>query len=232
MKRRIEKPATLAIAPQDQKNEQRRRRVESQDEIEKVPQRRRPIFADRERHRAKGPERSRLHDDADHAEHRMHELIDQASDRRSALAELHQREAEQNRKEQNLKDIAYLEDRGPARLAQSALGTADEGADDTVGDDVQDIVDRLHLPGRVRVAFDLRRLFGGQLLHRKARAGPPRHADQNADDQRQRRNDFEIEERLHADPTDAFGLVDVRDARNHGAEDDRRDRHLDQLDEG
>jgi len=40
-----------------------------------------------------------------------------------------------------------------------------------------------------------------------------------------------IDQRLDADAADFPCILDMRDAGNHGAEDDRRDHHLDQLDE-
>ena len=51
------------------------------------------------------------------------------------------------------------------------------------------------------------------------------------DHQREGRDDLEIDQRLDADAADLLGILDMRDAGNHGAEDDRRDHHLDQLDE-
>ena len=51
------------------------------------------------------------------------------------------------------------------------------------------------------------------------------------DHQREGRNDLEIDQRLDADAADLLGVLDMRDARDHRAEDDRRDHHLDQLDE-
>ena len=51
------------------------------------------------------------------------------------------------------------------------------------------------------------------------------------DDQRQRRNDLEIDERLDADPADGLQVANLRDAGHDDAEDDRRDHHSDELDE-
>ena len=56
----------------------------------------------------------------------------------AAFAHPHQGEAEENGEEQDLEDIADLEHRRRARLAQSGVGR-DEGADDAVGNDMQEI---------------------------------------------------------------------------------------------
>ena len=51
------------------------------------------------------------------------------------------------------------------------------------------------------------------------------------DDQRKRGHDLEIDQRLHADAADLLHVLHAGDAVHDGAEDDRRDEHLDQLDE-
>ena len=56
-------------------------------------------------------------------------------------------------------------------------------------------------------------------------------ADDQPDHEREGRDDLEIDQRLDADAADFLGILDMRDAGHHGAEDDRRDHHLDQLDE-
>ncbi len=71
---------------------------------------------------------------------------------------------------------------GAVGAAAAALGRSDEGADDAVGDDVQDIVDRLQLGGGLDVAFDLRLLLRRQRLDGKAGARLPEQADGDADD--------------------------------------------------
>ena len=127
-----------------------------------------------------------------------------------ALAQGHQREAEQDREQQHLKDVA-----------------AREGADDTVGNDVENEVDRMLCLG----LFHEVRHGAGIGLRRDA--APDRHevADDEADDQGEGRDDLEIDQRLDRDAADLLGLLDMRDAGNDRAEDDRRDDHLDELDE-
>ena len=65
----------------------------------------------------------------------------------------------------------------------------------------------------------------------EARARTHQISDQQPDDQREGGDDLEIDQRLDADAADLLGILDMRDARYHRAEDDRRDHHLDQLDE-
>jgi hypothetical protein len=56
-------------------------------------------------------------------------------------------------------------------------------------------------------------------------------ADDEADRQRQRGHDLEVEQCLHADPPDLRQVAHGSDAVHDGAEDHRRDHHLDELDE-
>ena len=161
-------------------------------------------------HGAEGAERGGLHDDGDDAEHRIGEIVDQFAHALAALAQRHQREAEQDGEQQHLQDVAF-----------------GEGADHAVGNDVEYEVDRLLL-GRLLGEGRHRRRVG---LGADAAADLEQVADDEADHQREGRDDFEIEQRLDADAADFLGALDMRDAGDHGAEDDRRDHHLDQLDE-
>ena len=141
----------------------------------------------------------------------MRDVVDEIPQGMAAFAERHDREAEQDGEQQHLQDVA--------------LG---EGAHDAVRDDVQHEFDRMHLaglPGELGRGGGIRHLAG----EIGARAGDV--GDEQADDQREGGDDLEIHQRLDADPADLLGVLDVRDARHHGAEDDRRDEHLDQFDE-
>ena len=156
---------------QHDQNEDRRGRIEGEDEVEEVSERARPIFADREGHGAERAERRDLHDDADDGEHRMGEIVHETSDSLRALAQIEERKAEQDGEEQHLEDVADLEDPRRSCLAEACVGATDEGADDAVGNDVQDEVDRPNLPGRVRIALGLRGLLRCERDVRKACAG-------------------------------------------------------------
>ena len=129
----------------------------------------------------------------------------------AALAEAHQRKAEQDREQQDLEDFALR-----------------EGADHRIGNDVQEEVDRLLRFGLLGVAGDRLRVRHAAA---EARAGPDQIADEQTDHQREGGDDLEIDQRLDADAADLLGILYMRDAGYHGAEDDRRDHHLDQLDE-
>ncbi|MNF77576.1 hypothetical protein D3C84_597260 [compost metagenome] len=63
------------------------------------------------------------------------------------------------------------------------------------------------------------------------RARMQRMRRQQADQQRKAGDDFEVQQRLATDPADLFHVVHAGDSRDHCAEDDRADDHLDQLDE-
>ena len=129
----------------------------------------------------------------------------------AALAKSHQGKAEQNREQQHLQDLA--------------LG---EGADHRVGNDVQEEIDALLGFGLLGEAGDFRRIS-----HAAAEAGAGTHqiSDEQSDHKRKCRDDLEIDQRLDADAADLLGILDMRNARDNRAEDDRRDHHLDQLDE-
>src|SRR5271170_5859920 len=95
---------------------------------------------------------------------------------------------EQHREEQHLQNIADLEDLR-AVTAGAGLGRGDEGADDAVGDDVQDVIDRVELGGGLGVALGLLGLVGGD-LRRKACPWPPQHADDDADQEGEAGDEF------------------------------------------
>ena len=93
---------------------------------------------------------------------------------------------------------------------------------------LQDEIDRL-------LRFGLLGVGGDRCRIGHAPPKPVPDLDQIADDQpdhqREGRDDLEIDQRLDADAADLLGVLDVRDAGDDRAEDDRRDHHLDQLDE-
>ena len=64
-----------------------------------------------------------------------------------------------------------------------------------------------------------------------AGAGLPKIDDHQADDQSERGHHLEVDQRLQPDPADLLHVLHAGDAVHHGAENDRRDQHLDQLDE-
>ena len=66
----------------------------------------------------------------------------------------------------------------------------------------------------------------------KPRARLDHVADDQPDEEREGRNDFEVQQRLAADAPDLLHVLHAGDAGNHGAEDDQGDDHRDQADEG
>ena len=62
-------------------------------------------------------------------------------------------------------------------------------------------------------------------------AGREQKSQQQADSERDRRHDFEIDQRLEADPADFFQIAGAGDAVHDDAEYDRRDDHLNELEE-
>jgi hypothetical protein len=125
----------------------------------------------------------------------MGEIVHEAPDPLRALGQIEERKAEQNGEEQQLEDVADLEDPRRSRLADACVGTADEGANDAVGNNVQDEVDRPNLPGRVRnldkgllcrlryaLADDTPAVKSGTSLETGARAdeAPPRRTSEES----------------------------------------------------
>jgi hypothetical protein len=119
----------------------------------------------------------------------------------------------------------------PNRIENSStcrISPCAKGADDGVGNDVQEEIDALLRLGLLGVIGHRLRIGHGAA---EARARPHQIADEEPDHQREGGDDLEIDQRLDADAADLLGVLDMRDAGDHGAEDDRRDHHLDQLDE-
>ena len=170
--------------------------------------------ADREGDGAEGAERCEPHDDGDDTEHGVGALLDHAGKRRARPPHARQREPEDHREEQDLENLPL------------GKRTDDGGRDDAE----QDVDDAVRFLGRGGVAFN-----GSGVKSRGVGVDTGtrfNNIDGNEpDDERQRRHHLKIEERLHADPPDFFEVVHARDAGDYGAEDDRRNDHLDELDE-
>ena len=107
-------------------HEQRRGEVERRDQPDQVQDRAGAELADGVGHRTERTDRRHLHDDGDDTEDRMRGVIDEGADGMAALAKGHQRETEQDRKQQDLQDFA-----------------AREGADHRIRNDVQEEIDAL-----------------------------------------------------------------------------------------
>ena len=66
----------------------------------------------------------------------------------------------------------------------------------------------------------------------RSRPGFTRFAKHEADDERDRRRDLEVDERLHAHAPDGLHVARPADAEDDRREDERDDEHLDEADEG
>ena len=189
-------------------------RVERHHQLGERQQRHYAILADRERHRAECADRRDLHDDSDHAEQRVRSLIDHVEQRLAALAERLQSECEQDREEQHLQDF-----------------TGRKCADHRVGNDVHQELESALLLGLRHEALDR---LGVERLDVDVHAGAGLQGihDDEADDQRDGRQHLEVDQRLEADAADLFHVLHAGDAMHDRAENNRRDDHLDHLDEG
>ena len=198
---------------EDAEDEQQAGQVEGAHQAGQLGQAADAVLADGVGHGAEGTDRGDLHDHADDAEEDVRQTLDEVEDRLAALAEGVQRVAEEHREEQHLQHVA--------------LG---EGIDDAGRDDVhQELRRRLHLAGR-RVLVDGRGVERGRIdVH--AGAGRPDIDDDQADDEGDRADHLEIEHGQAAGLADLLHVFHAGDADDDGAEDDRRDDHLDQLDE-
>ena len=144
---------------------------------------------------------------------RMRDLFDKNHDRPARFTGGGQRKAEQHRKQQHLKDLAF-----------------GKGIDHGVGNDVQQKIDgALRMRGG-RVTGERLGIQRGDVdVHPRTRLERIDHDD--ADDQRDRAHGLEIEQRLATDAADLLHVLHAGDTGHHGAENDRRDNHLDELDE-
>src|SRR5205085_2321045 len=129
------------------------------------------------------------------------------------LTEPRDGESRQDRYQQHLKQIA-----------------ARQRPEETVRDDTHQMRDNAFFFGAADVACH-RLWIERRRVDVEALARLQQLADDQADRQRQGRNRLEVEQRLDADAADLLEIAHRADAIHHGAEDHRRDHHLDQGDE-
>lgn len=164
-------------------------------------------------HRAERADRGHAHDPADDREHHLRDALDAPQHADTGIARRLQTEAEQHRDQQDREDLA-----------------AGQGGDEAVRDDPEEEVDealgrlgrRWRQPRRAEVA--------GVDVH--PRAGLDDLDDSQADQHRESRQHLEVEQCFAGDPADRPHALDRRDAGDDGAEDQRRDHHPDERDEG
>ena len=143
----------------------------------------------------------------------MRGLLDHVEDQGSPAAELVQGKTEHDREQQHLQDLPFR-----------------ERIDDRAGDHgEQELHGALHLArlgiGRDRLGVE------GRGIDVHAGARPHDVDDHEPDDQSDRADDLEVDEREPSGLADLLHVLHAGDADHHGAEDDRRDDHLDELDE-
>ena len=193
--------------------EEKTRRVDAEHQPRESRERFNSERADRECHRAERSDRRDAHHHVDHAEERMRELIDHRDEVSPLFTKVQESDAEQDGEEQHLQNVA-----------------GGERAYNRVWNDVQKEIDGAELLGGGGEVADSARIEG-RGVGVDADAGLKDVDDNEPDDQRQRRNDFEINDGLDADPADGLQVANLRDAGHDDAEDDRGDHHSDELDE-
>ena len=178
-------------------------------------QRTEAIFADRKGDRPTRGQRRHAHDHADDNEHAVAERFEEIDHRLGAPAHVRQGDAEQGGKHEDLQDVV--------------LGQRVDHAD---GHHVQHEVDKAvrGLGGRRRITGDAAGIErGGIDIHAHARLGDIHH--QQAQQQRQGRHHFKIDQRTGADAAQFLHAFHLGDAQHHHGENHRREHHLDQANE-
>jgi hypothetical protein len=187
--------------------------IEGHDELEQVPQRAETIGTDGEGHCPEGADRSDPHDDADDAEEDLAGIVDGAGDAGTDSAEAGYGKAGEDSDQQDLKEVA--------------LG---EGVHEGIRDDRHEMRDDAFLLGAADIAGHVLGVERRDIdIESAARLNDS--ADEEADGQRDGRDDLEIEQRLDADAADFLEIAHRGDAVHDGAEDHRCDHHLDERDE-
>ena len=194
-------------------NERRACQVEARHQTGKLRQRTNAEAADRERHRSECADRRCFHDQVDDPEQDLRHLLDEVDDGGRCAASGAEREADQHRDQQHLEDVA-----------------SGERVDHARGNDVeQETGNALRSARRHVLRHRLRVERRGIDIHAATR---PHHVDDNqADHQRERRHDLEVDQGEDAGLAHRPAARAARDADDDRAEDDRRDNHAHELDE-
>jgi len=143
----------------------------------------------------------------------MREIVDHCDERAPALSRGGKRSTEQHGNQQ---DLQYISRR--------------KSACDGVGNNVHQELDCILLMRRSRITGESFRVDGGRIQVKTA-ARMKDMSCHEPDHERERRHDFEVEQRLAAYSPDFLHVAHSGNAGHDGAEDNRPDHHLDQLDE-
>ena len=207
------KPVNAEDGAEHHEDEERAGDVDARHQLAQREQRADAVPPDRERHRAERADRRQPHDQANDVEQDVGDLGQQVDYGLQWRAQAQQRQAEENGHEQHLDDLALR-----------------ERADHRVGNDVENEVDAVQLLRGVGVGRDRLQVRGGRVEHDSGSGLHDVDHDQ-ADGERQRRDDFEVDERAEADAADLLHGAHLGNADDHGREHDRRDQHPHELDE-
>ncbi|MNN12551.1 hypothetical protein D3C81_1255460 [compost metagenome] len=200
-------------AAEDQQDEEDAGDVEAQHQLAELHQRADAVGADGEGHGTEGTDGRDLHDHIDDVEHHLGDPLDELEHRLAVAAHAVQGIAEQYREEQDLQDVAV-----------------GEGADHGARNDVHQEVDGALLLAGSGVGSDLAGVQAGRIdMHAGTRLHDVDH--HQTDDQGDGGDDLEVQQRHATRLAHGLHALHAGDAGHHGAEDDRRDSHLDQFDE-
>ena len=188
--------------------------IERADELEEIGERGNAVAGDREGHAAESAEGGGAHDDSNDAEDSFGEEGDATSERFATGPQQRNSKARKNGDEQNLKNVSAGES-----VNESAWNNGEQEWD------YAGFVDAAGVGGG---RFGIER---GK-IDIEAGAGVKNCGDENADDESERGNDFEIEKGFDADAADFFEVGHGGNTLDDYAEDYRRDHHSNQGDEG
>ena len=154
--------------------------------------------------RAEDADRREQHHQVREFEHGLGETLGELEERAALFLRHHrQRETKEHAEDHNLQHFALV-----------------HGLGDVLWENVHD-----EIAGRARRGIQRERCGGGRKFH--AFAGAAEIYGDESDHQRQRRDDFEIDERLDAHAANFFQIGVARDAHHQRAEDQRRDNYFD-----
>nr|GEU28409.1 hypothetical protein [Tanacetum cinerariifolium] len=188
-------------------------RVHGQHQLGKRIERADAVLGDGEGDAAERADGRQEHHVTHHAEHAMQKHVQHIDQRRHLLAQPVQRKREQQREQDDLQHIALH-----------------EGTHHAAGHDVHQELRSRVMFGCRRVGLDGRRVDGaGVDMH--ARAGLDHVHDDQPEHQRDGRADLEVQHGLGADASRFLDAAHAGNAHHHRGKDDRRQQHLDELDE-
>jgi hypothetical protein len=211
-------PASAITPPSTPEHEDRQRDIEQGNQRDQLPERADAVLPDRIGHGAEHAERGEPHDQPHRPEQHGRDGVDQRSNALALFAaDQSEADAEDDGEKQHLQHVVTRQ-----RVERGGRDDVDEEAADAAA---------LQLVGIVGIGIE------GLGIERRridvhAVAGTEQIGQHQADDQRDRRHDLEIDQCLDADPADLFEVAGAGDAMHDHAEHDRRHDHRDQLQKG